>query len=114
MLAASAILVVSAIGVLAWQGARDRRPPALEARVDSVAVRGEVHHLHLTVRNDGDRSAAAVQLRARLLHDDVVVAESEVVLDWVPGRSAVEATFVFDEDPRALDVEAGIVGFTEP
>ena len=114
MLTASSLLVAASIGVLAWQGTREDRPLTLETRVDSVVARGRMHHLHLTVRNDGDRPAAAAQLRARLLRDSAVVAESEVTIDWVPGRSSASATLLFEEDPRGLAIEARVVGFTEP
>ena len=114
VLTVSALLVAGSIALLAWQGAREERPPELVLHVDSIVARGETHHVHLTVRNDGDATAAAVQLRARLLRDMAVVAESEAAVQWVPGRSAAEATLLFAEDPRAFDVDARVVGFTEP
>jgi uncharacterized protein (TIGR02588 family) len=114
VLTASALLVAGSIAVLSWQGMRDERPPELVSRVDSVVSRGGAHHLHVTVWNDGDATAAGAQLRARLLRDTAVVAESEAVVQWVPGRSAARATLLFEEDPRAFDVDARVVGFTEP
>jgi uncharacterized protein (TIGR02588 family) len=114
VLTVSALLVAGSIAVLVWQGTREERPPELVLHVDSIVARGAAHHVHVTVRNDGDATAAAVQLRARLLRDTAVVAESEAVIDWVPGRSAAQATLLFAEDPRAFDVEAGVVGFAEP
>lgn len=114
VLVVSVLLVVASVGVLVWQGVQGNRPPMLETRVDSAVARGGAHYLHITVRNEGDRSAAAAQLRARLLRDTIVVAESEVVLDWVPGRSSTSATLLFEEDPRGLEVDARVVGFTEP
>ncbi len=114
VLVASSLLVAASIGVLAFQGTRDARPPVLETRVDSVIALGGVHHLHVTVHNGGDRSAAGALLRARLLRDTTVVAESEATIDWVPARSSASATLLFAEDPRDLEVEARVVGFTEP
>jgi uncharacterized protein (TIGR02588 family) len=103
VLIVSALLVAGSVAVLAWQGAREERPPELVLHVDSIVP-----------RDDGDATAAAAQLRARLLRDTAVVAESEAVIDWVPGRSAAQATLLFAEDPRAFDVEASVVGFAEP
>ena len=114
VLAASALLVAASIGVLAWQGTRDERPVTLETGVDSVVARGRTHHLHLTVRNDGDRSAADAVIRARLLRDSTVVAESEATIDWVPGRSSASVTLLFEEDPRGLEIEARVLGFAQP
>lgn len=114
VLVASALLVAASIGVLAFQGTRDLRPPVLETRVDSVVARGGVHHLHVTVHNSGDHSAAGAQLRARLLRDTTVVAESEATIDWVPARSSAGATLIFEEAPQGLKIEARVVGFTEP
>lgn len=114
VLTVSALLVAGSVAVLAWQGAREERPPELVLHVDSIVSRGEMHHVHVTVRNDGDATAAAAQLRARLRRDATVVAESEAVVQWVPGRSATQATLLFAEDPRAFDVEARVIGFTEP
>ena len=114
VLLGSALLVAGSIGVLAFQGTHDARPPVLETRVDSVVARGGVHHLHVTVHNAGDRSAAGAQLRARLLRDTTAVAESEATIDWVPARSSAGATLIFEEDPRGLKIEARVVGFTEP
>jgi len=114
VLAASSLLVAASLGVLAFQGTHDGRPPMLETRVDSVIALGGVHHLHVTVHNGGDRSAAGAQLRARLLRGATVVAESEATIDWVPAQSSASATLLFEEDPRELELEARVVGFTEP
>jgi uncharacterized protein (TIGR02588 family) len=114
VLTASALLVAGSIGLLAWQGAREERPAQLTVRVDSVVSRGGPYHLHVTVRNAGDATAAAAQLRVRLLRDTAVIEESEAVVEWVPGRSSARATLMFEEDPRAGDVYARVVGFTEP
>lgn len=113
-LSVSVLLVAGSIGVLAWQGVRDSVPPMLETHVDSAVARGDVHYLYITVRNEGDRPAAAAQLRVRLLRDTTVVTESEAVIDWVPGRSSAGATLLFEEDPRSLEVDARVVGFTDP
>jgi uncharacterized protein (TIGR02588 family) len=114
VLAISALLVAGAIGVLAWQGAREERPPELAVRVDSVVSRGDAHQVHITVRNDGFATAAMAHVRARLLRDASPVAESEVVVQWVPGRSSEQATLLFEEDPRAHELDVRVVGFTEP
>ena len=114
VLAISALLVASSIGVLAWQGARGERPPELAVRVDSVVSRGGAHRVHVTVRNDGFATAATAHVRARLLRGASPVAESEVVVQWVPGRSSEHATLLFEEDPRVHDVDVRVIGFTEP
>src|SRR5688572_9533242 len=97
---ASSLIVAGSVGVLAWKGVREERPPALAVRVDSVVARGVAHHVHVTVRNDGDAAAASAQLRVRLLRDTAHVEESEAVVEWIPGRSSARATLMFEEDPR--------------
>ena len=66
------------------------------------------------VRNRSGQTAAAVQIKGRLLEGGSEVESSEVTLDYVPARSRVRAGLMFSEAPHGRRVEVHAVGYREP
>lgn len=107
-------LTLAAITYMAAQGVRDADAvPALSARLDEVVELDDGWLAVIEVRNDGDRTAAAVLVEGVLTGPDGPET-SEATIDFVPGRGARGAGLLFASDPRAGTLALRPKGFEEP
>lgn len=101
------LLVLTALTVIVLEAAGAREPARIEARLTGVRPAGAVWLAEVEVRNLGDRTAAAVEIEARLGDETAHAA-----IDYVPAHGEEHATLVFPADPRAAEVT--VSGWTEP
>ena len=112
--AAVGILVILA-GSIFWLWAQPREPvivtvaPSGDRRVIDSQT-----YVTARVRNSGDDTARAVQVRAELTVDGEVVAEGEQTIDFLSGGESEQVVFVFDvTEPDAL-VDLRVGGYVVP
>jgi putative integral membrane protein (TIGR02587 family) len=72
------------------------------------------HAVRLVVRNEGTRTAAAVEVEGRLFDGEELLESSRVTLDYVPRGSATRAGLWFARDPNGLRLEVRALGYQEP
>jgi len=107
MAVVGACVTASAVGLMAWEGVRPSAPPMLSARIVEVETTAAGHVAKIKVKNDGDDTAAAVNIAA-VLGDQAATA----TLDYVPGHGDAEAYVRFDADPRRAVVR--VEGWAAP
>lgn len=100
-------VTLSAIGVMTWEGLQPSAPPVLKARIVEVQATAAGHVAMVRVTNDGDDTAAGVNIEA-VLGDQTATA----TLDYVPGHGEAKAYVRFDADPRAAVVR--VQGWSAP
>ena len=107
MAGVGAAVTLGAVGIVVWEALQPSSPPALSAR--SVAVQATAAGQVATVRvqNDGDDTAAAVDIEG-VLGDQTATA----TLDYVPGHGHARAYLRFDADPRPAAV--AVKGWSAP
>ncbi|MEX0762445.1 MAG: hypothetical protein WD208_02265 [Dehalococcoidia bacterium] len=108
----SALLIISAVSLLTWQGIRSPAPASFEVDTGEVRGRNGLYYLPLEVSNSGDKSAQNVGLRVRL--EGAGVADTDLTIDWLPGRSRRSATSVFSVDPRLYEMSIEFTGYQAP
>lgn len=103
------------IGYLIYQIAQENTPPVIEITESKPRPRGAYTAIMITVRNDGDDAAKAVQIRgeAPMAGKDAPY-EAEGSLDWLPGNSVRQVTLLFPPDVNIDDLEVYVVGYEEP
>lgn len=113
-LAGSCVVLAILVLLIVGQLLGDRRPPAPVVTIEGPPrTVGALHHVEVILRNDGDDTAAAVQVTASLgLHDEVVEADQTV--DFLAGGEEVELVFVFSDDPGDGDLTVEVAGFAVP
>ncbi len=94
-----AVITLTAIGIVVWEALQPTAPPALSARIVAVDVTAAGQVATVRVQNDGDDTAAAVDIEG-VLGDQTATAS----LDYVPGHGHAKAYLRFDADPRAAAV----------
>lgn len=106
-------LVLAVLGVFAAElGADDAAAPV--ARVEGpVEAAASGYRVPVVVRNDGDRTAADVQVVAELA-TGTQTHSAEQTVDFLPGGADRELVFVFPIDPRSGDLEVVVRSYARP
>lgn len=114
--ALSALLIAGLLFVLVWDAAHPNAPAAFEVKTDSLTWSGASYRVPVQVRNTGDESARSVIVHVELTMADTTVSETDVTIDWVPGRSTRRAVAIFGrDDARASQgVRAEVRGYAVP
>lgn len=94
-----ALVTLSTMGVVVWEMAQPAAPPRLSARVITVSRSETGQVATVEVTNDGDDTAANVDIEGRL---DSQTATA--TLDYVPGHGHARAYLQFKSDPAAAAV----------
>ena len=108
------ILVVLA-GSIVWLWAQPREPAIVTvAPSGDRRVTDSQTYVTARVRNTGDETAEAVQIRAELTVEGEVVAEGQQTIDFLSGGESEYVVFVFDvTEPDAL-VDLRVGGYAVP
>jgi uncharacterized protein (TIGR02588 family) len=89
------------------------RPPSVHAALGTPTRAGDGFAVPLEVRNEGDATAAEVEIEVTLTSGDAV-ERSTAVLAFVPHGSTRRAWVGFRHDPSRGRLHARVVGYREP
>ena len=94
---AGLVVTCGVVAILAASALSDASPPDLSIRVEAVRRGAEAWRVEARVTNEGDLTAAAVQIEGQ-----TGAERAEAVLDYVPGHGSRTVTLVFGghERPR--------------
>jgi uncharacterized protein (TIGR02588 family) len=115
--AASALLIAGILAVLAWDAVHPNMPPAFTTHPGPVAMSGASYRVPVSVHNAGDDAAKAVDVHLELVAADSVLAESDLTIDWLPGRTSKEVVGLFARPasaPAPTGVRAEVRGYATP
>ena len=107
MAGVGAAVTLGAVGIVVWEALQPSSPPALSARIVAVQSTAAGQVATVRVQNDGDDTAAAVDIEG-VLGDQTATA----TLDYVPGHGHARAYLRFDADPRRAAV--AVKGWSAP
>ena len=107
MAGVGAAVTLGAVGIVVWEALQPPSPPALSARIVAVQSTAAGQVATVRVQNDGDDTAAAVDIEG-VLGDQTATA----TLDYVPGHGHARAYLRFDADPRPAAV--AVKGWSAP
>ena len=111
-----AALVAIALIVLVGDALRgESEPAAITFTVDTVIASPAGYLARVTARNSGSETAAGLVIHG-VLHGAVgaAVETSELVLDYLPGRSTREIAFMFTRDPARHRLSVSARGYQAP
>jgi uncharacterized protein (TIGR02588 family) len=103
-------LLVAAI-VAVWVGGQEPADPRVA--VASIEERADRFAVEAGVTNEGDMTAANVQVTATLTIGDSVT-EAEQVLDFLAGGETKTVVFTFADDPKHGDLELDVDSYADP
>jgi uncharacterized protein (TIGR02588 family) len=87
------------------------QPARFSVEQGSVRAANEHYYLPVTVKNEGDATAAQVTVEGTLptASDDEIATTT---FDFVPARSDVEGVLIFSQDPTSATVR--VVSYQQP
>lgn len=114
--AISALLIASLLAVLIWDATHPNRSPEFEVTTGQFEPAGSVYRLPVHVSNTGDESAKSVVVHVELVRADTAISESDITIDWLPGRSKRDAIAVFSREDATSGaaVRAEVRGYAVP
>ncbi len=104
------LLVTASFGFLAYRASSEREPPSFDFTIEKLVAMNWQTAATVSVRNHGGKAVADLRLRAICTQDQ----SKEVVIDYVPAKSARRVTFVFDEPMMDSEIKFFVDSFTEP
>jgi uncharacterized protein (TIGR02588 family) len=112
----SGCLVALILAVLVWDALHPNASPAFSVTTSPVTVVGDAYRVVATVRNTGDDAAKAVVVHVELVASDSTLAETDLIIDWLPGRSSHEVIgyLLRPKGNEAARVTAAVRGYTAP
>lgn len=101
------VVTAAIIGVVIWEALQPKAAPALSARIVGIEATASGHVAIVTVANEGDDTASAVDIEG-VLGEETATA----TVDYVPGHGHARAFLRFNADPRAASVT--VKGWSAP
>jgi uncharacterized protein (TIGR02588 family) len=109
------VLVVSVLAYLAYEGATmGSEPPSLEVRLGTPEPRTHNFIVPVTVINHGDATAEGVRLEVLMEKAETEPARGELTIPFLPRRATREGFVTFQQDPRAAQLKARVLGYEKP
>jgi uncharacterized protein (TIGR02588 family) len=111
----SAVIVLALLSVLVWDAIHPNKPPAFTARAVKMEERESGYRTEVEVSNTGDDAAKSVVVHVEMAGADTTLAETDITVDWLPGRSRhVVVGFWPKLKGRVLKVNAEVRGYSNP
>jgi uncharacterized protein (TIGR02588 family) len=108
-------LVVGTIVTLSVEALRDGgRPPNLTFEVIATSPVNGGYVVEIEVLNDGDQTAADLNVIGQIVDGETVVEERELTFDYVPPHSARRGGMFFSNDPDTGTLVLAPVGYQDP
>jgi uncharacterized protein (TIGR02588 family) len=116
--AVAAALVLGIVVILLWDAVHPNSTPSFRARLVAVSDEGAVVRATLDLRNNGDDAAKAVVVHVRLVATpaDTTLDETDVTIDWLPGRASRHVVALLPTPPEStsFNVRADVRGYVVP
>ncbi|MGI9107288.1 MAG: hypothetical protein ACR2G4_13680 [Pyrinomonadaceae bacterium] len=109
------VLLLSALAYLAYEGATmGSEPPSIEVRLGSPEQRPHNFIVPVTVVNHGDATAEGVAIEVLMENAGTESARGELTIPFLPRRATREGFVTFQQDPRAAQLKARVLGYEKP
>lgn len=112
-LAISSAVLAVVIALLVGEMLSTRVPAAPRSRVAAIEAVGERFRVAVTVTNDGDDTAANVQVTAELVSSGGTES-GDLSIDFLAGGEEQRLVFLFDDDPGAGELTVAVTGYEDP
>jgi uncharacterized protein (TIGR02588 family) len=115
--AAAGLIVLFLLSVLVWDAVHPNAPPAFVAHTGTIEMRNGAYRAEVEVENTGDDAARSVVVHVELLGRDTTLAETDLTIDWLPGRSKHVVVGFFPKPEggkEVIGVKPEVHGYSAP
>jgi len=113
----SALIVLFLLSVLVWDAVHPNAPPSFRVHPGKVEMRDNAYRAEVDVENTGDDAAKGVMVHVELVGRDTILAETDLTIDWLPGRSRHRVVGFFPRPEGAAEVigvKPAVHGYSAP
>jgi uncharacterized protein (TIGR02588 family) len=113
----SAMIVLFLFSVLVWDAVHPNAPPSFRVHPGKVEIRDNAYRAEVDVENTGDDAAKSVMVHLELLGRDTTLAETDLTIDWLPGRSRHRVVGFFprpEGGAEVIGVKPEVHGYSAP
>jgi uncharacterized protein (TIGR02588 family) len=113
----SSLIVFALLSVLVWDGVHRNASPSFVVHTRKVEIRNEAYRAEVEVENIGDDAAKGVIVHVELLGRDTTLAETDLTIDWLPGKSKHVAVGFFpkpENGSEVIGVKPEVHGYVAP
>jgi uncharacterized protein (TIGR02588 family) len=111
----SLVVLLGVVAVIGLQLRREQEPARPVAVVSGEPRRvGDRYQLDVVVTNEGDATAANVQVSASLMSEGSIPATADQTIDFLAGSEDQDLVFVFADDPAQGELTVEVVSFAVP
>ena len=113
----STLIVLAFLSVLVWDGVHPNASPSFVVHTRKVELRNNAYRAEVEVENTGDDAAKAVVVHIELLGRDTTLAETDLTIDWLPGKSKHVAVGFFpkpESGTAVIGVKPEVHGYVAP
>lgn len=109
------VLVTSTLGYLVYEGATmGSSPPSIEVRLGTPVQSRQSFTVPVTVVNHGDKTAGSIRIEVLLKSGGEERERGELDIPFLPRGATREGWVTFEQDPRAAEIKARVLGYEEP
>ncbi|CAN5712908.1 TIGR02588 family protein [soil metagenome] len=109
------ILVSSTLGYLIYAGASmGHEPPSIEVRLGTPEPGQFNFTVPVTIVNHGDETAEGVRIEVVVESRGEAKERAELDVAFLPRHATREGWVTFDQDPRASQLKARVLGYQKP
>lgn len=109
----SSIVLAVVVGLIVAQLMSTTEPAAPRAEVGRIERIADRYRVMVTVLNDGDETAANVQVSAELVSDGATET-GDLSIDFLAGGEEEELVFLFDDDPSVGELTVAVTSYADP
>ena len=113
----SGLIVLFLLSVLVWDAVHPNAPPSFRVHPGKVEMRDNAYRAEVDVENTGDDAAKGVMVHVELVGRDTILAETDLTIDWLPGRSRHRVVGFFPRPEGAAEVigvKPAVHGYSAP
>ncbi len=109
------ILVLVVLGYLFYSGlSMGNEPPNIEVRLGTPQQKQFNYVVPVTVVNHGDETAASLRVEVVMRSNGEEQARGELDIPFLPRHATREGWVTFEQDPRASQLKARVLGYQKP
>ena len=110
-----AAVVAATIGAMLYFGfSKSGNHPVITFRAERIEKVGDQYLVDFIAHNDGDATAAALNVVGVLMDGEAVLETSETTFDYLPGNSQRSGGLFFARDPSGHVLRISSIGYAKP
>jgi uncharacterized protein (TIGR02588 family) len=113
----STLIVLAFLSVLVWDGVHPNASNSFVFHTRKFELRNKAYRAEVEVENTGDDAAKGVIVHVELLGRDTTLAETDLTIDWLPGKSKHVAVGFFPKPEggsEVIGVKPEVHGYVAP